>query len=214
MMLHYKSDYPNQVHQLNVSISKNYYLLKDGTIKYQAKKFDINWKNYSKTNKIHLVNFLVRDHYSNCFYAELHEIDKMPSVKDFLFNAWRKKEHFEFRGMPRVLILSRKVLADEPDIENATSNLEKFDIELARNGFATGISALKNWESWMNYYTGSYNCKKLIDFQDNIERFCRDYNTRKIDKPASSLEKWVTNEPRGVLINDKEEFDELFVAKS
>jgi hypothetical protein len=31
----YKSDFPNQVHQLNVSIAKNHYLLKDGTIKHQ-----------------------------------------------------------------------------------------------------------------------------------------------------------------------------------
>lgn len=42
----YKSDYPNQVHQLNMSISQNYYLLKNGEIKYQLKKFDINWNNY------------------------------------------------------------------------------------------------------------------------------------------------------------------------
>ena len=34
----YKSDYPNQVHQLNMSISQNYYLLKNGEIKYQLKK--------------------------------------------------------------------------------------------------------------------------------------------------------------------------------
>ncbi len=34
----YKSDHPNQVHQLNMSISQNYYLLKNGEIKYQLKK--------------------------------------------------------------------------------------------------------------------------------------------------------------------------------
>jgi hypothetical protein len=50
-MLFYKSDYPNQVHQINVSISKHYHLLNDGRIKYQEKKFDINWQNYTRTNK-------------------------------------------------------------------------------------------------------------------------------------------------------------------
>lgn len=72
----YKSDYPNQVHQLNMSISQNYYLLKNGEIKYQLKKFDINWNNYERTGKRHIVNFLIRDHFSNCFYAEIYPIER------------------------------------------------------------------------------------------------------------------------------------------
>ena len=63
-MIHYYSDFPNQVHQLNVSLSKNYHLLKDGSIKYQEKKFNINFKNHEKTGKRHLINFVIRDRFT------------------------------------------------------------------------------------------------------------------------------------------------------
>lgn len=78
----YKSDYPNQVHQLNYSISQNYHLLKMERLNIKQ-KFDINLSNYTKTGKRHLYSFLIRDHFSNCFYAELHPIDEAHNIKDF-----------------------------------------------------------------------------------------------------------------------------------
>ncbi|RZJ90594.1 MAG: hypothetical protein EOO20_07675 [Chryseobacterium sp.] len=81
----YKSDYPNQVHQLNFSISQNYHILKNGDIKYQVKKFDVNWSNYSKSGKIHLINYLIRDHFSGCFYAEVYPIDEVPHISEIPF---------------------------------------------------------------------------------------------------------------------------------
>jgi hypothetical protein len=83
----YKTDVPNKVHQLNLSISQNYYLINNGEIQFQQKKIDINWKNYNKSSKRHLVNFLIRDQYSSCFYAETHPIGKIePNLKKWAEN--------------------------------------------------------------------------------------------------------------------------------
>jgi len=205
----YESDYPNQVHQLNFSISQNYHLLKNGQIKYQSKKFDVNWKNYERTGKLHLVNFLIRDHFSNCFYAELHRIDTLPDMKEFLFNAWRRKEHFEFCGIPKHLILGRHVVSRFPLIQNFAHN-SGLNLELAENGFATGIRSLRDWENNIKYYTSFYNYKTLLSFQQDTHSICRNLNLQESGKTEPNLKKWAENQPRGILINDKLEFDRLY----
>lgn len=205
----YISDYPNQVHQLNLSILKNYYILKNGDIKYQAKKFDVNWKNYEKTGKRHIVNFLIRDHYSGCFYAEIFPIDEMPGIIDFLYNAWREKADFEFCGIPKNLILGRHIVERFPMIENLKSNAD-VNIELAENGFATGIRALKDWENNIAYYSYYDNYKNIGDFQDSTEIICRELNLRNSGKSEPNLLKWANNQPKGKLVNDKNEFANLF----
>lgn len=205
----YKSDYPNQVHQLNLSISKNHYLLKNGEIKYQVKKFDINWKNYHKTGKRHLVNFLIRDHFSNCFYAEIYPIDEMPNMIDFLFNAWRKKQKYEFRGIPHHLILGKHILDKFPEIQNLEKSIGT-KIQLASSGFATGVRSLRDWENNIRFTAFYDNSKFIRDFQKNIELICRKINLRDSGKTEPNLLKWARNKPQGVVINDKNKFEILF----
>lgn len=205
----YRSDYPNQVHQLNMSISQNHYLLKNGEIKYQLKKFDVNWSNYTKTGKRHLVNFLIRDHFSNCFYAEIFPIDEIPHIKMFLFNAWREKEHFPFCGIPRCLILGRHIMERYPDIRNLAHSAN-VDIQLANNGFATGIRSMRDWESNMRFFASYSNLKHIAGFKEYEECICRDINLRNSGKTEPNLLKWQNNEPRGLVINDNAEFEKLF----
>lgn len=203
----YKSDYPNQVHQLNFSISQNYHLLKNCEIKYQVKKFDVNGKNYQKSGKTHLVNFLIRDHFSNCFYAELHPIDNHPSIFNFLFNAWRDKQYFEFCGIPRNIILGRHIVEKFPALYNLSKSAG-VNIELADNGFATGIRSLRDWESHIRYYSIQFG--NIQAFQNNSESICRDINVHDSGKTEPNLLKWINNEPKERVINDKEMFDSLF----
>ncbi|UNY99874.1 hypothetical protein MQE36_05875 [Zhouia spongiae] len=207
----YKSDFPNQVHQLNVSIAKNHYLLKDDTIKHQNKKFDINWKNYPKTGKRHLVNYLIRDHFSGCYYAELHPIDKMPDLKSFLFNAWKTKEFYEFKGVPKYLILGNDVIEKYPDIKNFAKNINGFDLQIAENGFSTGIRSVRDWIRCIDYYSWNPHFSSISNFGKYSEKFCREFNLRTNSKKTeSNLEKWANNKPRGILIDDKEIFYEKF----
>lgn len=209
--MHYKSDYPNQVHQLNLSISQNYHLLKTGEIKYQIKKFDVNWKNYANSGKRHLVNFLIRDHFSNCFYAEIFPIDEMPHIKEFLFNAWKQKQNYEFCGIPKNLIVGRHIVEMFPEIENLTPNAH-VNIELARNGFATGIRSMRDWENNIRFFSGFYrDIETIRDFQHNIELICRRINTKDSGKTEPNLLKWINNSPKGGVVNDFEQFDKLFL---
>lgn len=198
-----------QVHQLSFYISKNYYILKNGEIKYQQKKFDINWKNYSKTNKSHIVNFLIRDHFSNCFYAETFPIDQVPHIKEFLFNSWRKKQHFGFCGIPDYLICSKHVLDTFPELKNFSKNIESI-IETADQGFSTGVRATRDWEENYRYFCSYENLQTIEGFQQHIEFICRDLNTKDNGRTEPNLKKWIENEPKVQLINDKTVFDTLF----
>lgn len=206
----YKSDYPNQVHQLNFSISQNHYLLKNGEIKYQQKKFDVNWSNYSKSGKRHLVNYLVRDHFSNCFYAELHPIDELPTISDFLYNAWRPKEEYEFSGIPTVLIVGRNVIERFPEIQQLHSKRILL-LQLATNGFATGVRSLRDWEHNIRFYSFYENCKTISGFQRNTEIICREINLHRTGKTEVNLTKWLSNNPRGADVPDKADFEKYFM---
>lgn len=208
----YKSEYPNQVHQLNLSISQNHYLLKNGEIKYQMKKFDINWNNYQKTGKRHLVNFLIRDHYSNCFYSEIYPIDEMPNLKEFLFNAWKKKEKYEFCGIPDNLIIGKHILEKCPEISIMEENIG-VKLQLATSGFTTGVRSLRDWENNIRYFSYYENYKQIKGFQRNIELICREINLRNSGKTEPNLLKWSNNNPQGKIINNKEEFEKLFQEK-
>lgn len=206
----YRTEFPNQVHQLNVSIAKNHFLLKNETIKYQSKKFDINWENYSKTGKKHLVNYLIRDHFSGCYYAEMHPINNMPNLKQFLFNAWRTKEYYEFKGIPNYLILGRDILEKYPDLRNLEANIDDFNLQLAKNGFSTGIRSVRDWVNCIQTYIWNPNYSSISDFNKYSERFCRQFNLKTNSKKSmSNLEKWTKNKPRGILIEN----DELFFKK-
>jgi len=206
----YRSEYPNQVHQLNFSISQNYYILKSGEIKYQTKKFDVNWKNYEKTAKRHLVNILIRDHFSSCFYAEIHPIDETPDMKDFLFNAWKEKKGFEFCGIPQNLILGKHTVERFPSLMSFSEKVG-LNVELVQNGFATGIRSVRDWESNIRFFTSFEQNRQIVDFQSNIEKICRELNLRDSGKTEPNLLKWSRNQPRGSIINDEKGFAELFI---
>src|SRR5665647_1102704 len=156
-MLRYKSDFPNQVHQLNVSLSKHYLVLNDGSIKWQAKELDINWDNYTKTGKKHLVTYIIRDHFSNCFYAELHSVDKMPLIQEFLFNAWTQKDNYEFHGMPTCLIVPKTTQEHFTSIQTFFSKFNgKLNMQNPTSGFSSALVSIRQWERFIKYFSGFY----------------------------------------------------------
>lgn len=82
----------------------------------------------------------------------------------FLFNAWRQKEGFEFCGIPKNLILGRHITEKCPEIENLQKNVG-VNIELAQNGFATGIRSMRDWENGIKYYSIFRTIKQLKVFK-------------------------------------------------
>ncbi|TBX68345.1 hypothetical protein EZL74_08520 [Flavobacterium silvisoli] len=184
--------------------------MKNGEIHYQQKKFDVNWGNYSRTGKRHLVNFLIRDHYSNCFYAETHPIDEMPHLKEFLFNAWKEKEDFEFCGIPNYIIGGKHIVESYPDILNFCKNTN-CTFELATSGFATGIRSVRDWEKNIKYFTLFENLRHIDDFQSNSNLICREINLRDSGKTEPNLKKWIENISQVKSYNTDAEFYNLFL---
>lgn len=204
----YKSDYPNQVQQLNVSISQNYCLLKDGTIKYQMKKFDINWNNYSKTGKTHLVNFVIRDHFSGCFYGEIHPIFEIPKLSDFLYNAWKQKANFLFCGIPKTLMIPKITLERFPEIITFDERFDGINLQLPSSGFESGIRSVRDWENAFRYCFYLY--KDFSELQSKTEEICHVINSRDTRGFGSNLSKWANNKPYIMLPNTKEVFEKYF----
>ena len=221
-MKHYYSEFPNQLHQLNVSLSKNIYLLTDGSFKTQEKKFDINFKNHHKTGKRHLVNYVIRDHFSGCYYAEIHPADDLPHIVSFLYNAWRSKESFPFKGIPKYLSITKTILDQWPHILNFEGKYKKCTLQRATSGFANGVISVKKWEKDFKFFL-----YKLSDgWYDNIKHekieikefsrktfdvACNDSNKGwEWDNEPSPLDKWMNNNPYIETLENPDEFLELF----
>jgi len=212
-MLRYRSDFPNQVHQLNVCFSKHYYLLNDGTIKWQAKEFDINWSNFNKTGKKHLVTYIIRDHFSNCFYAELHSVNKMPLIHEFLYNAWSKKNEYPFYGVPACLIAPKSTQEQFPSIQKFISGFGKLYLQTPTSGFSSAVVSIRQWERFIKYFNEFYeDCKTLTQFQGNIIQRNMEINSFGSSKRAdNNLQKWLDNDPQIIEINStREQFFALF----
>lgn len=211
MLNSYKSEFPNQVHQLNVSISQHYYLLKDNTIKWQEKKFEINWDNYTKSSKKHLVTFIIRDHFSSCFYAELHQIDKLPSIEDFLFNAWAKKENYEFWGIGHYLIIPQKTQDQFPQLLNFFKTAEKITLQTPTSGFSSAVRSIREWERQIKFITLAIKgIDTLQGFQHNINYINRFINNGCDTREDTNLQKWLNNNPQIISTKEKECFMQLF----
>ena len=105
----YRTDYSNHVHLLLVSVSKNLYILKDRTLKYQKKKMEYNLKNLVKSERELVVHYLIVDHLSGFFYGELHSAKKLIPIEEFLHQAWSEKEDYQFCGLPAVLSVPKTI---------------------------------------------------------------------------------------------------------
>jgi hypothetical protein len=109
MHLTYQSEYSNQVHQLIVSVSKHLFVTKTGRLKFQQKAMDMNLSACSKDAKDHVVHYLIRDHYSGVFYAEIHSSSSLIPIEDFLYRAWSQKGEYLFCGAPDWMSIPRTV---------------------------------------------------------------------------------------------------------
>jgi hypothetical protein len=96
MFVHYQSEYANQVQQLIVSVSKHFQVKKNGHLTYQKKPIEVDLLKLSKSNRNHLVHFLIRDHYSGVFYGEVSPSIGLLSLGEFLYRAWSEKEDYVF----------------------------------------------------------------------------------------------------------------------
>lgn len=152
MLIRYQSPHPNYAHQLFVTPSKHVHVLKDGRLKWQSKAMEVRLQGIASADREHVVYFLLADHCSAAFYAEVHSSRRLPSAKDFLLRAWGKKDDHFFHGLPRVIVVPKTVTDTEPDV---IPFVESFDVEPVEpaSGFQAGVHQIRNFEkSFVNSF--------------------------------------------------------------
>jgi hypothetical protein len=156
MIKRYKSDYSNEVHQLVVSPSKHFYVTSKGTFKYQKKSFEVNLETISSTKKLHIIHYLIRDHFSGLFYWELCPSIEPISICDFLFRAWSKKERNFLYGIPEYLTIPKNTQVYFPNLLNFIEKLSISYIKVT-SGFQGGVRDIKTIEDRLRYAGFDYN---------------------------------------------------------
>lgn len=189
------------MHQLLVSLSRNYYVGADGNLKFQKKPFEFSFETVERCKKRLMVSYLLRDHYSGVYYAEATTHDRLLNLGSFLFRAWSTKDGFDFHGMPCALMVPQLVLNKWPPLLDL---LKEHAIALLKpaSGFQTGMIDVKNWQRdfywnafdysrepgrWEDYNFGSLRDKQL--------QVCISAADRRIGpEKRSKLDKWRASE--------------------
>lgn len=153
MIKSYRSEYPNQVHQLNVSVSRHYYVTKTGLLKYQIKQQEVNLSKLGTSDRLHVIHYVIRDHFSGLFYAELALSNDPIPVHEFLYRTWAQRKDYSFCGVPEMITIPESLERFFPSIKDQVSTL---GITLVRvtSGFQSGIGDIRTIENHLGYSVG------------------------------------------------------------
>jgi hypothetical protein len=145
MINRYRSPYPNYIHQLFITPSKHLYALKDRRLKWQDKAMEVRLDKIEEAGKEHVVHYIVADHTSAAFYAELRTNKTLMTPMEFLTRAWKEKTDFFFHGVPEHVIVPTAVLNRYPEVHGW---LKQLGVSLVppSSGFQAGIHQVRNWE--------------------------------------------------------------------
>jgi hypothetical protein len=145
MYQRYKTDGSNHVHQLIISVSRHLFVTADGKFKHQKKAFDARLDKPESFTKRHVVHYLIRDHFSGLFYAELTDTSNIFSVFNFLYRAWSKKEWHPLYGVPFGLSVPKNVRSVWPQLIDFLEKIGVDSIDVT-SGFQGGVRDLRTWE--------------------------------------------------------------------
>lgn len=121
---------------------------------------DVRLDTVEKADKEHVVHYIVADHTSAAFYAELRTSKTLITPIEFLSRAWRRKPDFFFHGVPEHLIVPSVVSSKYCEIEDWLNQLS-VGLVLPSSGFYAGIHQLRNWEK---------DLANTISFQRYLEK--------------------------------------------
>ncbi len=151
-MIHrYESDYPNQLHQLVVSVSKHITVTKDGRLRFQKKPIEVNLVNVARSDREHVAHYMIRDHFSGAFYGEVCHAATLIPIRDFLIRAWSSKPHYYFCGVPDYISVPKTVSLAFPSVMDIIDALGIKTVEVT-SGFQGGIRDIPTWESYLRQF--------------------------------------------------------------
>jgi tetratricopeptide (TPR) repeat protein len=200
-----------------VSVSKHLYILKDRRLKYQKKKMDYDLRNFKKSDRELVVHYLITDHLSGVFYAEIHSSKKMIPVEEFLYRAWSEKENFEFCGLPTILSVP-KTLENEKLLN--LDLIYALDIEPInpRSGFMGGVKHLNTWEKRVLEFEWFFNYENnrsltFEELQESNLKICIDESQNELREDfaqhGTKIEQWMQSIKKLILPPPKENFFSL-----
>lgn len=153
----YRTEHSNHVHQLVVAVSRHFYVTSAGKFKKQVKPFEAKLDRPESFTKRHIVHYMIRDHFSGLFYAEVTDTEHLYPVTDFLCRAWSPKETHCLRGVPLAMTVPKNVHAVWPEISTLLTAVEVESIEVT-SGFQGGIRDIRTWEEHLRcgLYTSGF----------------------------------------------------------
>lgn len=138
---------PSEVHQLLITVSRHFHIGSKGQIRYQNKPMEITLKKLEKSDRNHLVHYILRDEASGFFYAEFCSHKDLIPIRDFLLRGWFVKKSSTFCGLPKSLVFT-KTIVDFFSYDSFSDLLTELNIKsfVPTSGFSSGIRVIKDWE--------------------------------------------------------------------
>lgn len=202
----YKTGIANEVHQLVVSVSRHYYVTSSGKYKRQKKPFEARLDNPSSFTKRHIVHYLIRDHFSGLFYAELTDSQSLFSIYEFLYRAWSPKKLHPLQGLPYGLTVPKNVRTMWPTLTSFLEEATVHPIDVT-SGFQSGVRDLRTWEEVLR--CGLYQSGYPPDYSEVLRdapETCVRFNRSEVRGP-SKADVWKRNLPEEVYIpSSREDF--------
>ncbi|HOV79678.1 MAG TPA: hypothetical protein PK728_06175 [Bacillota bacterium] len=194
MPARYITEHSNQLHQLLVSVSRHFYVQKNGMLKYQEKPVEVNIKNYTKSKKEHLVYCILRDHFSGSFVLEVATTNSLIPLADFLYYGWSNGTEGRYLwGLPDFLYVPQ--LISSPEL---FAGLKRLGVEALNppSGFASGMRIVRDIEDQINFYVLGYTVdhrpENISRHKEKIYEYMLNLNFGE-----NKFKKWQDNLPAG-----------------
>ena len=205
MLKRYQTNQSNEVHQLIVAVSRHSYVTAQGKFQRQKKPFEARLDKPESFTKRHIVHYLLRDHFSGIFYAELTDTTKTIPVQEFLYRAWSKKDMHPLYGIPFGLTVPATVRAVWPDL---VSRLKEATIEAidVTSGFQGGVRDLRTWEDELHF--GLYESGYPPDYEEVLRRApeaCANLNVSEY-RGGPKAKIWMGNLPEQMYVPVSKDF--------
>jgi hypothetical protein len=142
---------------LAVSVSKHLFVTNDGRLKHQQKPIETRLADVTTSSKQQVVHYVIRDHYSGVFYAEICSSKGLIDLADFLFRAWSLKEQYAFCGLPDFISIPQTVRDVFPSIDKLVKDYAIGSVQVT-SGFQSG--AIRDLKTWEDHVCSEIRCEE------------------------------------------------------
>jgi len=139
------------------------------------------------------------------------EMLEMIDIESFLYNAWSRKEGYDFWGIGHYVIVSQSTLDQFPKLHTFFKRTNDIvHLQLPTSGFSSAVRSIRQWEDQLKYICYYFDdVDKISGFHKRVTQINNHINDLSIGG-NSNLRKWAMNEPRIISPNSKEIFYKYF----